>query len=336
LRYRPEAGDLLVVAGIGWSEGIVGHATFSTDLASPPGSAFQTGQSTIINDLPRSKEFRTSGILREHGIVSVINVPLEIDGAAWGVLEVDSKKHCDFTGDTEGFLTIAASLLSSAVRRQEARQSYQSALAETAIAANRQKTLLQELQHRMKNNYQLILGMLQLERNQATGIAKQTLQKLIDNIMAMSLANDQLTMDGGAGRVRLSSYLRTLTLRIQQLAEAVAIEVQAEDFDISIEDAVSLGLIVNELVTNAIKHAFPKKTGELHIRLSRGPGRGEVQCVVSDNGRGMPPSYKPGSGLKLVDNLARQLRGRIERQSSDKGTTTRVVFANSLITARTL
>jgi two-component sensor histidine kinase len=336
LRYRPELGDLLVIAGIGWDEGVVGHATFSVDLDSPPGSAFQTGVSTLIPDLPHSTEFRFSGVLREHKIVSVLNVPIEMDGAAWGVLEVDSATRCDFADDTQGFLEIVASLLSSAIRRHDARVSYQAALAQTAIAANRQKTLMQEMQHRMKNNYQLILSMIQLARNQATAPTKQVLQKLADSIIAMSLANDQLTLDAGTGSVRLASYLRTLAMRIQEPFEGLALQVHAEDFDVGVDDAISLGLIVNELVTNALKHAFPKKSGgELHVQLARGPGRGELQLSVSDTGKGFGAGARPGSGLKLVDTLARQMRGRVERQSSEKGSTTRVVFPTSAVKAQT-
>src|SRR5690606_12435712 len=95
MRYRPEAGDLLLVAGIGWEEGVVGHATFGVDLSSPPGHAFQTGQPVHILDLPRSDQYRMSATLREHGIVSVLNVPVQIDGATWGVLEVDSSTERD-------------------------------------------------------------------------------------------------------------------------------------------------------------------------------------------------------------------------------------------------
>jgi two-component sensor histidine kinase len=335
LRYRQELGDLLVIAGTGWDVGVVGHATFSIDLQSPPGAAFQTGQPTIIKNLPESKEFRTSGVLREHGIISVINVPIEIDGAAWGVLEVDSTRQIDFTDDEEGFLTIVASLLSSAVRRQEAQKSYHAALADRAMAADRQKVLLQEMQHRMKNNYQLILSMIQLERGEAVGAAKEVLHKLADSIIAMSLANDQLAADVATRRVKLGSYLRSLAMRIQQPFPGVAVDVRAEDFDVAVDDAITLGLIVNELVTNSVKHAFPKNTGELHIDLARGPARGEVQLSVRDTGSGFPTSYRAGTGLKLIDTLARQLRGRVERETSDKGTTTRIVIANSVVTART-
>src|SRR3954451_16118791 len=90
MRYRPENGDLLLVAGVGWKPGLVGTATFSIDSASPPGRSIQTAAPVMIEDLPNDAEFRASPVLREHGIVSLLNVPVMIDSRTWGVLEVDS------------------------------------------------------------------------------------------------------------------------------------------------------------------------------------------------------------------------------------------------------
>ena len=90
LQYRRRTSDLLLVAGVGWKEGVVGTATLSADLRSPPGRAFQTAEPISITDLDEQKEYAHSELLKEHGIVSLTNVPILIDGAAWGVLEVDS------------------------------------------------------------------------------------------------------------------------------------------------------------------------------------------------------------------------------------------------------
>jgi transcriptional regulator with GAF, ATPase, and Fis domain len=91
LRYRAEKNDLLVIGGYGWKDGFVGHATFSTAMDTAPGRAFQTGMPVSVVDFRKSDEIKMSPILREYGIVSLSNVPLLIDGAAWGVLEVDSE-----------------------------------------------------------------------------------------------------------------------------------------------------------------------------------------------------------------------------------------------------
>lgn len=98
LRYRPETSDLLLVAGVGWKEGVVRTATLSADLRSPPGRAFQTAEPVSIKDFREQDEYVPSDFLKEHGIISVANVPVLIGGAAWGVLEVDSTSPRDFSG----------------------------------------------------------------------------------------------------------------------------------------------------------------------------------------------------------------------------------------------
>jgi two-component system, sensor histidine kinase PdtaS len=118
LRYRPETSDLLLVAGLGWKPGAVQSATFSTDLRSLPGRAFQTAEPVSIRDFSEQHDYVPSEFLIQHGIVAVSNVPLLIDGAAWGVLEVDSTAARDFTQDTTEFLTAAAAFIGTMLPAQ--------------------------------------------------------------------------------------------------------------------------------------------------------------------------------------------------------------------------
>lgn len=132
LRYRPREADLLVAAGMGWREGVVRSATLPAGFRSPPGYAFQTGEPNIIADLARAPEFTPAPVLAEHGIVSLANVPILIDGAAWGVLEVDSGEPRDFGEDTVEFMVAAAALIGSVVRRHSAERSEAEAVATAA------------------------------------------------------------------------------------------------------------------------------------------------------------------------------------------------------------
>src|SRR5579859_6623511 len=100
LRYRRETADLLVVAGMGWKEGVVRTAIFSSDLRSPPGRAFQTAEPVNIANTANAPGFVISPVLQDHGVVSLANVPILFDGAAWGVLEADSSVPRDFGQDT--------------------------------------------------------------------------------------------------------------------------------------------------------------------------------------------------------------------------------------------
>jgi two-component sensor histidine kinase len=329
LRYRPESGDLLIEAGVGWRDGVVGHATFSVDLASPPGSAFQTGQPVFIADLPRSKEFRSSSVLAEHGIISVLNVPILVNGAAWGVLEIDSTVHCNFSGDTQIFMMTAAAIVATTLRWQHMAVVHDAAMAKAAFS-NKADMMLGEMQHRVKNNFQTILALITFGRRGAAPPTETTLSKLADNIIAMSLAHDQLAISQANKSVNLPNYLGTLAARIKKPMDGVIVEVKAEEFEVPVEQAVPLGLIMNELITNAGKHAFDATRsttkGVIMVELSRGTERGTLRLAVSDNGKGTN-FPETGSGLSLIDGLARQIRGRCERKStSGAGTLTTIIF----------
>ena len=84
LRYRPDRGDLLIEAGVGWKPGVVGEVALSIDMASLPGRALQTGMPVVIEDMANDPEFIAAEVLREHGIVSLVNVPIMFDGRTWG------------------------------------------------------------------------------------------------------------------------------------------------------------------------------------------------------------------------------------------------------------
>jgi len=160
LRFRPDRSDLFLEAGVGWKPGVVGATSFSTDLASPPGRAFRTGQAVNIADLAKADDYRASPTLLEHGIVSLLNVPITVDGGTWGVLEVDSTVACEFSGDTEEFLVAAAAIIGTTIRRSTADQAHADAVAAALLEAQNRTLLLVEMQHRVKNNFQAVLAML--------------------------------------------------------------------------------------------------------------------------------------------------------------------------------
>src|SRR5262245_43457291 len=90
MRHRRENGDLFVEAGVGGQPGVVGTVTLAIDYRSPAGRAFQTGAPVAIENVHETEEFRVPRVLQQHGIVSLVNVPVMINGFTWGVLEVDS------------------------------------------------------------------------------------------------------------------------------------------------------------------------------------------------------------------------------------------------------
>ena len=327
LRYRPRTADLIVVAGLGWKEGVVRTAILSADLRSAPGRAFQTAEPVIIKNFNEQDEYVRSDFLKEHGIISLINVPVLIDGAAWGVLEVDSTTPRDFSEDTTDFMMAAAALIGAFVQRHSAQPDEAVRLIAAAAEAQRRDVLLREMQHRVKNNFQLILASISIQkRRYSGGEVHRALDHVASRINAISLAHDQLAPRHDGQIVRLSDYINALCIWLRQQSEAIEIDVECDELELSIDRAVPLGLILNEAATNSIKHAFGSEGGRIGVRLAGGLGYGEARLTVSDNGSGIRKPSEGGSGLKLIASLARQIGGIVEQESSDAGTTTSLRF----------
>jgi len=118
LEFQPDEGRFLVRAGVGWHEGVVGHATIGADVASPAGYAYQTRRPVISNHLAEEERFRTPELLLEHDIQRAINVILDGNDPPFGVLEADSPADGDFTERDVAFLEAVANLLGMALQRQ--------------------------------------------------------------------------------------------------------------------------------------------------------------------------------------------------------------------------
>ena len=328
MRFRPDKADLLVEAGVGWKPGVVGHTTLGIDRASPAGRALQTAAPVVIPDLPNDDEFRMSDVLREHGIVSVLNVPVMVDSRTWGVLEVDSETPRSFDEDDVTFLTSSANVLGLAILRHEVEGRARDAEAELARVRIEGETLIRELQHRVKNNLQTIVSFLALQqRRTESPDARSRLSSVMDRVHAIALAHDQLAAKGSGGEVELGGYLRSLCANIDPRLDGVSLEVDvSEGMLLPLDRAVPAGLIVNELVTNSVKYAFEDSGGVIRIGFVTDPDRGEAHLSVEDNGKGIGKSREGGLGLTLVSAFAKQLGGKVTREDVERGTRTVVCF----------
>jgi two-component sensor histidine kinase len=197
---------------------------------------------------------------------------------------------------------------------------------EHAIAGERIGVLLQELTHRIKNSLQIIVSMVSLEaRNQKSGEGKAALERVSHRIAALGRLYSMLGETNSVEEVDAASYLEALCRDLIESVQkengtSIALKTDIASEQMPVDRAIPLGLIVNELVTNAVKYAFPDEPkGTVAVTLKRFAG--ELRLIVSDDGKGVDPRREDsGFGGRLVDSFARQLGGQVERESSNKGT----------------
>ena len=202
MRYTPEKGDLIVAAGVGWKPGIVGHATLGMDHRSPPGRSIQTAGAVAIEDLPNDKEYDHSGLLQDHGVISLLNVPIMIDGRTWGVLEVDTQHKTKFDEVDVEFLGTMANIVAGAIARHEAEENSVQALTHAARQKLEAETALRELQHRTKNNLQVIISLLAIKKREVESQeAREVLSAAMRRVEAVALAHDLLARGDETGSV---------------------------------------------------------------------------------------------------------------------------------------
>ncbi len=258
MEYVPAENRLRVRSGVGWEEGIVGSASVGADLASPAGYALRTGKPVISNHLENEQRFRTPELLVEHGIRRAMNVILQGDGAPFGVLEVDSASEGEFGEHDIAFLQGAANLLGMAIEQQQYQRKLKAAL-------DRHQILLTEVNHRVKNSLQVVSAMLQLQANSVVDPAvTEQLNEASSRVNAVGRAYERLAYNADYENIDLVAYLREIVSDMQPIVAPSKIQFDATDeIQIAADRAILVGLIVNELVSNAGKYAYPDGPGGL-------------------------------------------------------------------------
>jgi two-component sensor histidine kinase len=332
MEYLRDERCFIVRAGVGWKPGIVGHARAGADAESPAGYAFQTGKPVISNHLSSETRFRTPAILAEHAVKRAANVLIQGDGERFGVLEVDSPTEGRFTHADLAFMQGLANLLGIAIERQrteealrisEARARGNEMLLEQTL--EHQEVLTREISHRVKNSLTIVAGLLNMQARMADNPEiERALDDAQSRVHTIAQVHDRLWRAHEVQTINLADFMGELA---EQLRSTAPLELTLTcDFvpvTVATEQAVPLGLLTNELVTNAFKYAYPDGVGEVGISISE-EKPGHLQLTICDNGVGRPADF-PGAaskslGMRLVSNLARQLGGKPQWQDAQPGT----------------
>jgi two-component sensor histidine kinase len=233
------------------------------------------------------------------------------------------------------FLELLGSAIGGALEGERLRRAQEDAEQEIRNARDRAEALLREVNHRVANSLQLVASLVML---QASAIkdpaAAEALRETQHRISAIAQVHRRLYTSQDVRFVEMQSYLGSLVEELQATMTATGrehpIELAAEPIKVPTDKAVSIGVIVTELVTNAYKYAYPQgSTGPIRVRFTR-TGEDGVALVVEDDGIGLPSDGAPrgtGIGTKIVNAMATNLRAVVEHDPAHAGTQVRLGFA---------
>lgn len=316
LTFERLSGRLVLVAGVGWTRAVEGMTSLSVALDSPAGYAFRTGKPLLSNHLENEERFSTPELLADHQIRRAINVLIrpQIDGDPWGVLEVDSPDEGQFDTRDALFLDAFAAVVGAAIARQDTEQKLVAALEHQAL-------LTREVSHRVKNSLSLVSSLLVMQsRETASEDARIALADAGTRIQAIGHVHDQLWRGADVQSVVLSTFLCQLCESLHASDARHSILCDASDDILAADIAIPVGLIVNELVTNALKYAYGVDGGEVRVQASVTDGR--LTVSVTDEGKGFDLGVARTDrslGMKVVDSLVRQIRGTLVSEPVSTG-----------------
>jgi len=322
-RYRPEENDLLIEAGYGWHAGVVGHVVSSADKTSPQGLAFTTGKPSICNDLREDNTFKLPPFYAEHGIISTIDVVIKGKDRPYGVLEIDNNEQHDYDEQDIIFLTGFANVLSEAVATAARTAVLEATIRQMKMLVeekdrllDQKKVLAEELQHRVRNNLQLVYGMLSKQLEDTTDPpGQQGLKAIARRVSTLAQVYDHLLGTEMSRTTDFGGYVKSLCHNLADIQakadDTVTLTCHSEKVVLDLDVVTALGIVVAELVTNSYDHAFPSGTGTIVVSVRRtDTAVGMATMTIRDNGASFKSeANSKRHGIGLVRRLIEQVRG---------------------------
>jgi len=200
---------------------------------------------------------------------------------------------------------------------------------------DQKELLLKEIHHRVKNNLQIITSLLKLQANSVEDQATMELFELsLHRINSMALVHDLLYRSEDFSRINYGLYLETLVTPLMesmtQVNADIELEINADNISLNINTSIPLGLLINEIITNSMKHGLKgKEKGKIYIFITK-EDTGDFCLAIGDNGKGFARDVDieeaDSLGLQLITSLGDQLMGEIVRQHDEPGTHYRLIF----------
>ena len=268
----------------------------------------------FIRDVRVHPDYQEQALAQREGLVSLLSVPLSVREQVIGVFNCYSDDERTYSAEQEAlFLTLANQ---TALAIEHAR-----------LATN--AAMVREMHHRIKNNLQTVamLMQLQLAETKTEGStpldARQVLQTSMNRVYSIAAVHEVLS-ERGFHLVDVKEVLQRIASMtgadLTAPQQTLVLSVEGETVLLPSRTATNLALVVNELVQNALEHAFLGHTAG-RVRVSLGYAPQELVVTVRDDGRGLPRDYHPGLGTELVETLVHEeLRGRLSYKRLEQGT----------------
>ena len=288
-------------------------------------SAIKTSNNLAITNAREhsdTSEFNES-YFKPEGIFSVLDVPIGLEGELKGILCHESLKIREWTFEDQDFASSMAYLVSlglEASERRKVEKKLRSSLDEKEL-------LMKEIHHRVKNNLTVISSLLNLQSRYIND--KETLdifRESQNRARSMALIHEKLYKSSDLRKITFGEYLKSLTEQLfysYNISPRINLNMEIENLDLDINTSVPLALIVNEIVSNSLKHAFKgQKTGNISIKFYKKSD--EYELIMEDDGIGFPKDFNlkniDSLGMQIVNSLTRQINGKIilDRDHSTK------------------
>ncbi len=283
----------------------------------------------FINDIRQvEKKLPIDQQLYTRGFLSYLASPLEADNNWFGNLIVSARTANNFNDSHKEILLIISNQLSAAIYQAQLQEKIKAHSQNLQNSLSENEVLLKEIHHRVKNNLQIISSLLYLNSKKIKD--KEALNMFTDSrnrVKSIALVHERLYRSKNLGKIDFNEYVQHLTADLFRSyavnQSLIKLDININSIFIDIDFAVPCGLIINELISNSLKYAFPNyeeknQEGIIKINFNRN-GTDELLLLVSDNGIGMPDGIdekkKHSLGLQLVDTLVTQLEGILKINS---------------------
>ena len=304
LELVPGDAELLLRAGVGWREGLIGTAHESTGRHSQAGYALASGAPVIVTDLKSETRFEGPALLRDHGVNCGVSVPIAgRDGRAYGVLGAHTARRRRFNEQDVSFVVTTATVIAGAIQRRQADQ--------------RHELMIRELRHRSGNLFAQLLALFSQTARNSRSVAELT-SKYEARVLALANAHRLIT-EGGWQSTSLSDLLRVLLAPYIDRVTFTGPEVFLEP-----DPSFALSSAVHELATNASKYgSLSSDAGRLDLSWSVNRTEQGLSLKLDWNERGGPVpkrGRRVGFGSRLIGMvIERQLGGEVQRTFGPEG-----------------